>query len=59
MTRPRTPTEVFLELVHGVAAGRGADLAELYAENTNVIHPMSHVQPSYTDASRPAAALRR
>jgi uncharacterized protein len=39
MTQPATPREVFLELVHGVANNRGAELAELYAEQTHVVHP--------------------
>lgn len=34
-----TPQEVFLRLVHGVAAGRGEALADLYAEQTHVVHP--------------------
>jgi ketosteroid isomerase-like protein len=39
MTTPRSPREVFLALVHGVAEGRGEELAELYAEQTDVVHP--------------------
>jgi ketosteroid isomerase-like protein len=39
MAQPRSPREVFLALVHGVADCRWADLPELYAEQTNVVHP--------------------
>jgi uncharacterized protein len=39
MPQPITPTEVFLELVHGVAEGRWNDLPRLYAEDTVVTHP--------------------
>src|SRR5262245_24378691 len=35
----RTPREVFLALVHGVAEGRWEDLPSLYAEQTDVVHP--------------------
>jgi ketosteroid isomerase-like protein len=36
-----TPEEVFLKLVHGVADRDFAVLLELYAEQTDVRHPMS------------------
>ncbi|TDW17067.1 nuclear transport factor 2 family protein [Kribbella kalugense] len=36
-----TPEEVFLKLVHGVADRDFAILPELYAEQTDVRHPMS------------------
>src|SRR5882724_11742935 len=39
MTRPRSPREVFLALVHGVAEGRWEELPDLYAEQTHVVHP--------------------
>lgn len=35
----RTPREVFLELVTGVAEGRWASLPQLYADETHVVHP--------------------
>jgi uncharacterized protein len=35
----RTPQEVFLALVNGVAEGRWEDLPDLYAEETDVVHP--------------------
>ncbi|MGI5246619.1 nuclear transport factor 2 family protein [Dactylosporangium sp. CA-139066] len=35
----RTPREVFLALVNGVADGRWEELPELYAEETDVVHP--------------------
>lgn len=37
---PPTPREVFLRLVHGVADRNYAMLPELYAERTDVRHPM-------------------
>ena len=36
-----TPREVFLELVHGVTDRRFGDLHQLYAETTDVRHPMA------------------
>jgi uncharacterized protein len=36
-----TPREVFLELVHGVCDRRYDELPELYAEVTDVRHPMA------------------
>jgi ketosteroid isomerase-like protein len=39
MADSKSPREVFLALVHGVAAGRWQELPELYAEETNVVHP--------------------
>ena len=39
MADAKSPREVFLALVHGVAAGRWQDLPELYAERTDVVHP--------------------
>jgi ketosteroid isomerase-like protein len=39
MTDPKSPREVFLALVHGVAAGRWQELPDLYAEQTDVVHP--------------------
>jgi ketosteroid isomerase-like protein len=36
-----TPREVFLRLVHGVADGRYDELPALYAEETDVRHPMT------------------
>lgn len=39
MPDPLTPRDVFLALVNGVAEGRWEELAELYAEQTNVVHP--------------------
>ena len=35
----RSPREVFLALVHGVAAGRWEELPQLYGEHTDVAHP--------------------
>jgi len=40
MTQQPDPAEVFLELLNGVAAGKGEELALLYAEDTRVIHPL-------------------
>ena len=36
-----TPEEVFLKLVHGIGNRELAGLAELYAEETDVRHPMN------------------
>ncbi|GLZ03820.1 hypothetical protein Acsp03_12860 [Actinomadura sp. NBRC 104412] len=36
-----TPREVFLRLVHGVAEERYGELPDLYAETTDVRHPMA------------------
>jgi uncharacterized protein len=49
MTRPRSPREVFLALVHGVAEGHWDELPSLYAEQTDVVHPFDPLR---------AAALR-
>ena len=35
----RSPREVFLALVNGVADGRWEELPDLYAEQTDVVHP--------------------
>jgi ketosteroid isomerase-like protein len=35
----RSPRDVFLALVHGVAEGRWDELPDLYAERTEVVHP--------------------
>ena len=39
MDQPRSPREVFLALVNGVAEGRFDELPGLYAEQTDVVHP--------------------
>ena len=39
MGQPRSPRDVFLALVNGVADGRWAELPGLYAEQTDVVHP--------------------
>lgn len=39
MPPPLSPREVFLALVHGVAESRWDDLPDLYAEQTEVVHP--------------------
>ena len=49
------PRDVFLTLVHGVAERRGAELAELYAEETDVIHPFD---PERAPAMRTREELR-
>ena len=41
MTHVRTPREVFLALVEGVAGQRWAELPDLYAEDAIVTHPFS------------------
>jgi uncharacterized protein len=49
MAQPRSPREVFLALVNGVAEGRWDELPSLYAEQTHVVHPFDPLR---------AAALR-
>jgi hypothetical protein len=39
MAQPRSPGEVFLALVNGIAEGNPDGLPELYAEQTDVVHP--------------------
>jgi uncharacterized protein len=39
LDQPRSPREVFLALVHGVAERRYDELPDLYAEQTDVVHP--------------------
>jgi uncharacterized protein len=39
MAQPLSPSEVFLALVNGVAEGRWEELPDLYAEQTDVVHP--------------------
>jgi uncharacterized protein len=39
MTKTRGPREVFLALVNGIAEGHPDGLAELYAEQIDVVHP--------------------
>ena len=39
MAQPRSPREVFLALVTGIADGNPAGLPELYAEQIDVVHP--------------------
>ena len=39
MAPPPSPSEVFLALVNGVAEGRYEELPDLYAEQTDVVHP--------------------
>jgi uncharacterized protein len=39
MAQPLSPAEVFLALVNGVAEGRWQELPDLYAEQTDVVHP--------------------
>jgi uncharacterized protein len=39
MAQPRSPREVFLALVNGIADGNPDGLPELYAEEIDVVHP--------------------
>ncbi|HTJ38117.1 MAG TPA: nuclear transport factor 2 family protein [Dactylosporangium sp.] len=50
-----SPREVFLALVNGVADGRWEELADLYAEQTDVIHPF---HPLRAPAMRTREELR-
>jgi uncharacterized protein len=40
MAQPLTPREVFLELIRGVCDKRWDDVTRLYADHTDVIHPL-------------------
>ena len=40
MSQPLSPSEVFYALVRGVCDQKWADLPGLYAEQTNVVHPL-------------------
>ena len=40
MRSNRSPREVFLALVHGICEGRLDEVVELYAEKTDVSHPL-------------------
>jgi len=51
----RSPREVFLALVHGVADGRWQELPGLYAEQTHVVHPFD---PQRAPALRTRDELR-
>ena len=44
MDQARSPREVFLALVNGVADGRFDELPDLYAEQTDVVHPFDPVR---------------
>jgi ketosteroid isomerase-like protein len=55
MAQSRSPREVFLALVHGVAEGRWGELPSLYAEQTDVLHPFD---PLRAPALRSRDALR-
>jgi uncharacterized protein len=72
MAQPRSPREVFLALVNGVADGRWDELPSLYAEQTDVVHPFDPVRApalrtrdeirehfGVSEHSRPAAPPRR
>ena len=39
MAQPRSPREVFLALVNGIADGNLAEVPDLYAEQIDVVHP--------------------
>ena len=55
MAQSRTPSEVFLALVNGVAEGRWEELPGLYAEQTDVVHPFD---PLRAPALRTRTELR-
>ncbi len=55
MDRALTPAEVFLALVHGVAEERWEELPDLYAEQTDVVHPFD---PLRSPALRTRDAFR-
>jgi uncharacterized protein len=55
MTETRTPREVFLALVNGIAEGKVEGLADLYAEEIDVVHPFD---PLHGAPLRSRAELR-
>jgi uncharacterized protein len=72
MDQSRTPRQVFFALVHGVADGRFDELPDLYAEQTDVVHPFDPLRApalrsreeirehfGLRDRSRPADAGQR
>jgi ketosteroid isomerase-like protein len=46
VAQSRSPAEVFLALVNGVAEGRWEELPSLYAEQTHVVHPFDPLRPA-------------
>ena len=56
MAQPRTPREVFLALVTGIADGKPEGLAELYADEIDVSHPFD---PLHGAPVRSRAELRQ
>jgi uncharacterized protein len=54
-TRTRTPTETFHALIRGVSAGPRAELADLYADDCDVVHPFD---PERSPALRSRQELR-
>jgi uncharacterized protein len=56
MDQPRSPREVFLALVNGVADSRWEELPDLYAEQTDVSHPFD---PQRAPALRSREEIRR
>jgi uncharacterized protein len=62
----RSPREVFLALVNGVAEGRWEELPSLYAEQTHVVHPFDplrapalHTRDELREHFRPTGAHPR
>jgi ketosteroid isomerase-like protein len=55
MAQTRSPREVFLALVNGVADGRWEELPDLYAQQTDVVHPFD---PARAPALRSREELR-
>jgi uncharacterized protein len=56
MAQPLSPEQVFLALVNGVAEGRWEELPDLYAEQTDVVHPFD---PLRNPALRTREELRQ
>lgn len=56
MEQPRRPRDVFLTLVNGIADGNPDGLPELYAEQTDVVHPFD---PLHGPALRSREELRK
>jgi ketosteroid isomerase-like protein len=47
MAQPRSPREVFLALVNGIADGNLAEVPDLYAEQIDVVHPFDPLRGAH------------
>jgi hypothetical protein len=58
MAQPRSPREAFLALVNSIADGNPDGLPELYAEQTDVVHPFVTRSAGACSGVRPSAPCR-